>query len=519
MYRTVRKDRLRTAAALTGLLLLSTACGLKSSAVENLSSANGNGGTVAAGGSGGLPGSGGTTGGTGVGGTTGGTLAGGSTGTTGGTSVTGGTGGGAAGGTTGAGGTSGGATGGATGGPKAATGGPCGVPTGGDTTGISKTTINIGLHAPLTGTGTPFPNSSFQKGAQVFFNQPGNTVCGRKVQVDFEDDKYTPDGANQVCSQFAKSSFLAIGGAGTDQIQACATNSDVQRAQMPYLSAGVTDNGLTALKNYFAVSLTYKQQGSLVVRNAIAQGFGKPKAATGGDKKQWEIVTGKSGNFDSATTGITQALDAAGISYHVDRFDQNSGNYDNAATQLGQTLALNGYKTIFVDAAPGAYVFLVKGYYNAAPTGNGVHWTGPGVTFTDFLVAQLTCQVSANAISGAADFLAPGPGIDRATPDFKKAFGGSYDDIEWGLWGLDQSVFTMLQKANANLTRQNFIATVQGGAFAAPPLAPAVFNGGHFGGTGAWVQRVDCGKNDPDQPSGAQGNGFWNTVGNTYLKP
>lgn len=522
MSRSPRKDRLRTAAALTGLLLATSACGLKSNATDNLKQAAGSaGGAAALAGGNGLAGGAGTTGAVTGSGTTGagtvpgaggaaqapGSSAGGSTGT-----------GGPAGGTSRAGtGTAGGGSRPTAAGPAAGT--PCSVPTGGNTTGITKSAINVGLHAPLTGTGTPFPNSSFQKGAQVFFDQPANKVCGRTVHVDFEDDTYTPDGANKVCSQFAKTSFLAIGGAGTDQIQACATNSDIVKTGTPYLSAGVTDNGLTGLSNYFAVSLTYKQQGSLVVRNAIAQNFGRPAASTGGAKAQWEIVTGKSGNFDSATVGIAQALDAQKISYHITRFDQNSGNYDNAATQLGQTLALNGVKTIFVDAAPGAFVFLTKGYYGASPTGGGVHWTGPGVTFTDFLVAQLTCQVSANAISGAADFLAPSPGIDRATADFKQAFRGSYDDIEWGLWGLDQAIYGMLQKANTNLTRENFIRTVQNGSFSTGAFVPAVFHNSHFGGTGAWVQRVDCSKNNPDQPSGAQGNGYWNTVGSTYLKP
>jgi hypothetical protein len=351
----------------------------------------------------------------------------------------------------------------------------------------------------------------------VFFDQPGNKVCGRKVQVDFEDDTYKPSGANQVCTRFATTSFLAIGGAGTDQIQACATNSDMVKRHVPYLSAGVTDNGLTKLQDYFALSLTYQQQGGLVVRNALDQGFGKPAPASTG--KQWAVVTASSPNFDSGTVGITKALDAKGISYEVKRFNQNGGNYQNDAVQLGQTLALQGYKTIFVLAAPGVYVFLTRGYYNAQPTGNGVHWVGPGVTFTDFLVAQLTCQASANAINGAADFLAPAPGLDYATEDFKKAFNNSYDDIEWGLWLVDQAVYDMLQRANGNLTRQHFTQTVLNGSFSGRVFVPTVFNGSHFGGTGAWVQRVNCGKNNPDQPTGAQGNGWWDTVGKTYLKP
>lgn len=509
---TVRKGRLAVAVPALALILLASACGLKSSALDNLKQAGGPVSGVAGGaGTSAVAGGSGAAGVAG-GGATGAPGAGSAPGAAGGTSSVSGSGPAAA----------GGAAGGVASGPVAAGAvtapGTCAT-TGGDTTGVTKTTINVGLHAPLTGTGTPFPNSSFVKGSQVFFDQPGHEICGRKVHVDFQDDTYTPQGANRVCDAFSRTDFLAIGGAGTDQIQACATNSGIQRTQTPYLSAGVTDNGLTGLKNYFAVSLTYRQQGSIVAKNALAQGFGRPAPSTDSKHKQWAVVTGASGNFDSATQGITKALDQAGISYDVTRFDQNSGNYDNAANQLGQSLALSGYKTIFVDAAPGVFIFMVKGYYGAAPTGNGVHWTGPGVTFTDFLVAQYTCQVSANAISGAADFLAPNPGIDRATADFKQAFSNSYDDIEWSLWGLDQAVFAMLQKSSGILTRQNFIASTLGGSFNSGVFAPAVFNGSHFGGTGAWVQRVDCSKNDPNQPSGPQGNGYWNTVGMTYLRP
>lgn len=513
MHRTPRRTRLCSAAVLTLAVFATASCGLKSSALSNLKQQPAGAGGQLADGAGGTGGATGTTG-------TGGAALNGTTGTTGAAGSTGGlagsTTGAAASGSTSTGGTSGTAgttgTSGTTGG-----GGACAVPTGGTTTGITKSTISIGLHAPLTGTGTPFPNSSFQKGSQLFWDQPGHTVCGRKVKVDFEDDTYTPDGANRVCSQFAKTSFIALGGAGTDQIQACATNTDIDRTGTPYLSAGVTDNGLTGLSNYFALSLTYKQQGSLVVRNALAQGFAKPTAGCSG--KQWEIVTGKSANFDSATTGIQQALTAAGITYNVDRFDQNSGNYDAAATQLGGQLALQGCKTIFVDAAPGVFVFMIKGYYGSAPTGNGVHWTAPGVTFTEFLAAQLMCQFSSNAVNGAADVLAPFPGIDHATPDFKKAYGGSYDDIEWSLWGLSSAVFQMLNASSGNLTRQNFISTVQHGSFNAGIYTPSAFNGGHFGGTGAWVQRVSCSQHDPNQPAGAQGNGVWNTVGSSYLRP
>src|SRR4051794_23674394 len=231
------------------------------------------------------------------------------------------------------------------GGGQPAAGGACGLPHGGTTTGVTASTINIGLHAPLTGTGTPFPNSSFQSGAGVFWQQPGHTVCGRKVQVEFKDDTYTPAGAHNVCGQMAKRDFLVVGGGGTDQIQACATDPNIQSLGVPYLSAGVTDNGLGGLNNYFAVSLTYAQQGSLVLRNAQQQGIANPPASTDssdnepGKKAVWAVVTANSPNFAGARNGMEAALKAAHIPYKDFKVDQN-GNYQSAATQFGSNLAL-----------------------------------------------------------------------------------------------------------------------------------------------------------------------------------
>lgn len=500
----------RLFAASLALMAMTAACGLKSESVDSLKTPAG--GVPAATGTGttstGTTGAVGTVpGATGTGTTPTGTIAGGST-TTGTTATGGSTGTGAT--------TTGGTT--TTGGAKPATGAACGTPSGGDTTGITSSTINIGLHAPLTGTGTPFPNSSFQKGAGVFWQQPGHTVCGRKIQVEFKDDTYTPAGARSVCSDMAKRDFFVVGGGGTDQIQACATDPDIQRAQVPYLSAGVTDNGLSGLQNYFAVSLTYKQQGGLVLKNAQQQGIANPSPSNqnsdniSGKKATWAIVTANSPNFAGARDGMAAALKAAGIPYKIYNVSQQ-GNYQPAATQFGQQLALNGFKTIFVDAAPGYFVFMTKGYYNAH-AGTNANWVGPGVTYTEVTVAQYIC--ASPQISGHAYFLSPAPGLDHATEDFKKAYNGSYDDIEWALWGLSETLWTLLKDASANLTRENFIASSEHAQIPASVYPPVDFahNGGHFGGTGAWVQRVNCNKAEPNQNQ----PGTWDTVGNTFLK-
>jgi branched-chain amino acid transport system substrate-binding protein len=512
------RTRIHLVAGTLALAGLSAACGLKPEATDALSQPGAaviNNGTGAVG-AGGVPVAGATPGaGTPVAGGTSGLPVGGGGTTTGGTTTGGTT-------TTGSGGTTNGGTtnGGGGGGGGGTTAGACGVPTGGDTTGITSSTINIGFHAPLTGTGTPFPNESFRSGGAKFWEQAGHTVCGRKVTVEIQDDTYTPAGARDKCSAMASRDFLVVGGGGTDQIQACATDPNIQRNGVPYLSAGVTDNGLTGLNNYFAVSLTYQQQGTLVLRNAKSQGFARPTASrvasdnVSGKNAEWAIVTASSPNFDGATKGMQAALDAAGIPYKVYRQDQQ-GDYKAAATQFGQQLALNGFRTIYVTMAPGYFVFMSGGYYSGS-TGNTANWVGPGVTFTQMTVAQLACSATHRDIHQHAWFLAPNPGLDRATDDFKKAYGSEYDDIQWALWGLSESLWKMLKNASANLTRENFIATsqrsqVSGGSY---PTLDFAGHGGHFGGTGAWVQRVNCNEREPGQEQ----FGTWDTIGSTYLR-
>lgn len=506
---TLRPTALRVAAGVLAVSALTAACGLKPDAAQSLKSS----GTVGGGGGGGAAGTG--PGGGGGNGAPGAVPGGGSTlpganGGSGGTSPNGG------GGTTNAGGGSG-----LNGGGGTAGGGnvPCGTPHGGNTTGITSSHINIGVHAPLTGTGTPFPNNSFQAGAATFWKQPGHTVCGRTINVEFQDDQYTPAHARQVCSAMAQRDFLVVGGGGTDQIQACATDPTIQQGGVPYLSAGVTDNGLTNLSNYFAISLTYQQQGTLVLKNAQQQGFATPADSTvqsdniPGAKAKWAIVTANTVNFAGARKGIEAALTAAHIPYKEYNRSQN-GNYQGDATQFGQQLALDGFKTIFVDAAPGYFVFSVAGYYKQP--GAVANWVGPGVTYTEITVAQYICQQSANAVSGHAFFLAPSPGLDKATPDFKQAYGSTYDDIEWALWGLSNAVWNLLKDASDNLTRPNFLASSERAVIPTNPYVPIDFrdHGGHFGGTGAWVQKVNCSESEPGQNEA----GAWDTVGNAYLR-
>ena len=122
------------------------------------------------------------------------------------------------------------------------------------------------MHAPVTGAAA-IPQASFERAVGVYFdavNRNGG-IHGRKVEVLFEDDGFDPNRARTECKKMAEQEqvFLLIGGAGADQIDACARYAAA--AGVPYLSAGVheTRPGLGSLSNlstYFALSLTYEQQ-------------------------------------------------------------------------------------------------------------------------------------------------------------------------------------------------------------------------------------------------------------------
>lgn len=502
-------SRRRPFVLLCGVLALSlaaSACGLKPEQRDALKQGRAGvpGGSSTTGG--GVDTLGGTTTGSTAGGlTTGDATAGGATtgtaGTTGGFSTTGGTT------TTGGGATTGGGTTGSTGlvasGPRK----PCDKPSGGDTTGITNTSITIGIHAPQTGTGAPLP-PSFQAGASVYWKT--HKICGRTVNVDFQDDKYTPATARQVCGPMARRDFFVIGAAGTDQIQSCATMPEIASKGVPYLSAGVTTNGLTGLNHYFATTLTYSQQGPLVVRNAEQQGYAKPAPAR--DGKQWAIITSRTKNFDDATKGIEDALKAKGITFTTYRVDPSDDGLQQRAAQTGTTLATQGYGTVFVDTSPGYFIYMSGA---ASKQGFNGQYTGPGVTMTEVTVAQLVCGPNPTI---KANFLAPFPGIDRATDDFKKATGGSYDDIYWSLWGLSQAIEQALNAASDNLTRENFIAKMKSAQLPGGVYPPIKFGGDtfgqHFGGTGAFSQKINCTKTEPNQTQ----PGAWDTIGGVLYK-
>jgi hypothetical protein len=449
------RKKTRLVAALSVVLLTLAACGqykgvheagLKAGQVGGI----GNGGGTDTGTGGTDTGTGGTdtpTGGTGTGGT----------GTTGGTGGTGG-------------GTGGGPSGGGLGGP-------------GNATGVTATTITIGIHAPLTNAG--IKGESFNAGKDLYWKRGAGggpvKIHGRTVKVVFANDEYNPSKAVSECKKMStktSGAFLLIGGGGTDQVAACGRYANL--SGIPYLSAGVTEAGLKKYKTYFALSMSYAQQAPLV-----AQYIKKVLGVT--DPSRVAAVITDTGNFDDAYLSFKNSFPNVQV-FRPGKSERGS--------QMGPNLCTGSVKkfdVVFPLTAP-AYYLEMAGNAACKP-----QYVGVGVTMGLDEVASIGCSTGRGTEN--ARFLSPSPSFESARTessyaDFMSAAqaeGIQADDLVFLLWGLSKTLHQLLEKAGPNLTRQGFVASTETASVSTgvyPPLKFSASN--HFGANQAHVLKNVC---------------------------
>jgi hypothetical protein len=389
-------------------------------------------------------------------------------------------------GTGGTGGTGSGTSGGGTGSGSGGTGsGGPGVPTGGDATGVTATTITVGVHAPLTGA-APLKATSFNAGKDLYWKYGNNggpvTIHGRKIQTVFQDDQYNPSHARAVCQQMAEQSksFLLIGGGGTDQIQACAQYAASRG--IPYLSAGVTENQLRSLGNYFALSMSYPQQAPL-----LAQYIKKNRGAFGwdGEPSRVAVVATNTTNFDDAVAAFTQAMPGVTV-FRPEKNERGSSMAGRLCTGT-----VKNFDVVFPLVAP-TYYLEMAGAAKCNP-----QYAGVGVTMGLDQVASTGCRSGGSTED--ARFFSPAPAFadaakyDREFLDAAAKEGVQPDDIMFLLWGVSKGLHQLFDKAGPNLTREQFIAststaTVETGVYPTLRYTPQ----DHFGADQVHVLRNVC---------------------------
>ena len=361
--------------------------------------------------------------------------------------------------------------------------GGSGAPSGGDTTGVTNDTIKIGLHAPITGA-APVPQASFEKGKDLYWEwlrRNNVSINGRDVVVVSRNDNYNPSQAVAVCQEMVEEEkvFMLFGLAGTDQIQACARYAE--SAGVPYLSAGVTETGLTSLRTYFALWMSYKQQGPLLADMVVDK--------LGGRGKVNGMVRFQTPNFQDAHDSWISAMGSKGARVTYDRAVPKTAGASDAQT-VATELRQRGVDIVYILSSPSWFIQLANA---AAQQGYKPQWVGVGITKALDTVANVACK-NQSSIQNAR-FLHPVPAFaDSAKfdPDFRRA-GGS-DDIQFGLWGGSKVAGEMLKAPGKDLSRERFIhfaermRSIRTGVV--PPLSFSPSD--HFGGSQMHLLRADC---------------------------
>ncbi len=352
-----------------------------------------------------------------------------------------------------------------------------------DRTGVTDTKIRIGIHAPITGA-APFPQNAFDKGKDVYwkFLAEKGGLFGRNVEIVFRDDQFNPSRAVQVCREMVEQEkvFILMGAAGSEQITACARYANTMG--VPYLSAGVNEDGLTGLRTYFATSQTYHQQHPALI-SYITSKLRKTKLA---------IVLNNTPALNETQASVTRAAEAAGLNIvRQSRIGKNAS--DSELLSEANALRGSGAEVVYLLTSPVNFIKLAT---NGQAQAYSPVFMGPGITNGLNIVAEAGCPAI-----GPAKFFSPFPQldvIDQLDPDYQKSYakynGGKGDDIGLAEWGLSKVVGAMLQAAGKDLSRQSFLAALESGREFATNVYPIVsYNGAvRFGAKSAHLLEADC---------------------------
>lgn len=367
---------------------------------------------------------------------------------------------------------------------------PTEAPDVGDTTGITGDSIFIGAHAPLTGA-APIPSDSAQKGIDLYWkwlDENRKSINGRSVETVLRNDNYNPSQAVAVCKEMVERDgvFILYGFAGTDQIQACARYA--ASVGVPYVSLGVTEAGLVELPNYFAVTLTYAEQGPLLA-DLLVSDLGA-KGETNG------MLRFETPNFQDAHDSFIAAMREHGASVAYDRA-VSKGAGSSEAQVVVQEMKSRGVENVYVNTSP---VWFLQVLQAARTQDYEPQWVGVGLTKSLDTVASVGCR---NGTLSGAKFFAPFPAwtdINRYDPDFKTAVKAIYpeegegDDIMLIPWGLAKVLERLLDASGRNLTRERFVyftergRNIQTGVY--PPVSFSPDD--HRGGTQVHLNEAHC---------------------------
>lgn len=360
-----------------------------------------------------------------------------------------------------------------------------------DRTGITSSTIKIGIHAPETGAAAV---STFRQAVGVYSEYAGaiKGLGGRRIEVVARDDHFDPATARSVCKELVEKEkvFVLIGGAGVDQIKSCAEYA--ASVGVPYFSPGVTEGPFRNLQNYFALSETYNQQNVQIaqyVKNTVK-------------KTKVGLVLTDSPLLDETEANFKAEARKNGLSVvYTGRLAKDAGK-TQTDTQVSN-LKGKGAEVVYALISPTVFGFLVSSAKQQAyrPT-----FVGPGLSIGVNLVAKATCPPPPFPDVRPMSPMVQMDVIDKHDPAYKPAYrrkngsSSTPDDIGILLWGIEKAIRLMMEADGPDLSRQSLVRTLTSGkSFATNVYAPVKYGGvPHFGASAVTLLTLNCNRLEYD---------------------
>jgi hypothetical protein len=267
---------------------------------------------------------------------------------------------------------------------------------------------------------------------------------------------------------------------------------------VPYVAEGVTELGFAKYPAYFAESMTYPAQSALLASymKSVAQ------------KTKVVMVRADTSNFNDAETAFTNAAKQAGLEVQKTIKISKDATASDAATiaqQMCSSTPTPGAADlgVFPLMSPKIFIQLAG---SAAQQQCFPRYAGIGITLGLNAVTSGVCD--SQAFKNGASFFSPFPGLDKIDsmdPAYQQTYQAqnhaSGDDIGLALWGGEKLLAAQLVAGGKDLSRQSFVAGVNGKSFSTGVYPDANFSKSHFGGSAVHVLLANCSKHAYDTQS------------------
>lgn len=361
-------------------------------------------------------------------------------------------------------------------------------PIGGNSTGVTDSTIKIGVHVPITGT-APVPATATES-LKHYWNYLCNNerfIGERCIEIVWMDDESTASKATSVCKEMVQEDrvFMLMGVAGSNMINACARYAAT--VGVPYFAGGSVEAALADLYTHFSMSMPHTRQAPLVADVLV-------------DRMGAKTVRNGMVRTDTALTVEVQEVIDSEMARRGARIDVHQvvdALYGDAATDIASvvhTFKVNDVRNVYFYAGPMHFVHFVR---EAAKQDYHPRLVGSGPAWALEMFLGPACGTD-GAAHGALTF-SPWPALRdhaRFDPEFAKANGSG--DFDWWMWGLMKTVGKLLALPGRDLSRERLLwytarANVASGVF--PPVSFTPTD--HFGGESMHLLRADCKRENP----------------------